>query len=214
VPPKKKGPVDEPAPKPHAAKRKQEAVPPSRDERADALKEWFNKKMKNKDGSMRAQLKLASEYTLPFMTKRLPTGLLSLDVALGGGFPAGAISEVIGAFKSGKSWLYWQLIRQLQYYLGNKMKVLIAMTEMRADKTQGRAAGVAVALADEDINSLDAARVAAGVPKFTKEERQEMKHEIGEISSFMGWREKTSTTESSPPWTPTPTTSSSSTPSA
>lgn len=186
MPPKKKGPLDEPAPKAHAAKKTKDATPPSRDERAGALKEWFNKKMRNKDGSYRAQLKLASEYSLPFMSKRLPTGLLSLDVALGGGFPAGAISEIIGANKAGKSWLYWQVIRQLQYYLGPKMKVLIAMTEMRADKTQGRKAGVAVALNDDDINKMEAARVAAGEPKYTKEERAEMKKEIGEIYELHG----------------------------
>ena len=185
MPPRKKGPVDEPAPKPHAAKKK-EATPPSRDERAAALQEWFNKKMKNKDGSFRAQLKLASEYALPFMTKRLPTGLLTLDVELKGGFPAGGFSEIIGPKNSCKSWLYWQVIRQLQYYLGEKMKVLIAMTEMRADKTQGRLAGVAVALNKEDIAKLEGARVKAGLPKFTREEQQEMSHEIGEIYELHG----------------------------
>lgn len=185
MPPRRKGPVDEPAPKAHAAKKK-DTAPPSRDERAAALVEWFNKKMRNKDGSMRAQLKLASEYTLPFMTKRLPTGLLSLDVELGGGFPAGAISEIIGANKAGKSWMYWQVIRQLQYYLGEKMKVLIAMTEMRADKTQGRACGVKVGLNPEDINKMEQARVASGGAKYTKEERLDMTREIGEIYELHG----------------------------
>ena len=186
MPPRRKGPVDEPAPKAHAAAKKKDMTPPSRNERATALVEWFNKKMRNKDGSYRAQLKLASEYSLPFMTKRLPTGLLSLDVELGGGFPAGAVSEIIGANKAGKSWTYWQVTRQLQYYLGDKMKVLIAMTEMRADKTQGRACGVAVALNEDDINKLEAARVSAGQPKFTKEERAEMRREIGEIYELHG----------------------------
>jgi RecA/RadA recombinase len=186
MPPKKKGPVDNPAPKAHAAKKKDNNTPPSRDERAAALKEWINKKFRNKDGSVRAQLKLASEYTLPFMTKRLPTGLLSLDVELRGGFPAGGLSQVIGYRNAGKSWLYWQVIRQLQYYLADKMKVLIAMTEMRADRTQGRAAGVAVALNDEDIELLERARVKLGLAKFTKEEVASMKHEIGEIYELHG----------------------------
>ena len=187
MPPKKKGPVDEPMPKAHAAKKK-EATQPIRDERAAALKEWFNKKMRNKDGSIRAELKAASEYALPWTSMRLPTGLLSLDTELRGGFPAGGVSQIIGYRNSGKSWLYWQVIRQLQNpnFLGKKMKVLLAMTELRADRTQGRASGVAVALNKEEVDRLDRGRVRLGKAPFTAEHRKWLMNEVGQIDELHG----------------------------
>lgn len=186
MPPKKKGPMDEPTLKPHAAPKRKEAAPPSRDERSVALKEWFNKKMKNKDGSYRAQLKSASEYALPWTYKRLPTGLLSLDTELRGGFPAGGVSQIIGYRNTGKTWLYWQIIRQLQSFLGKKMKVLLAMTEGRADRTQGRASGVVVAFNKEEVERLDRGRIHLGRPPFTPEQRKWLLAEIGQIDELHG----------------------------
>jgi RecA/RadA recombinase len=149
---------------------------PSRGDRAAAIMEFVNTKMKG-----HAQIKLASDYVLPFMTKRLPTGLLSLDVELAGGFPAGGISQIVGAKNSGKSYCAWQVIRQQQFYKGDDLMVLLAMTEMRADRTQAKRAGVAISLGDEDIAALEKARIEQGLPKFTKEELAELKREVGTI---------------------------------
>lgn len=154
---------------------------PTRGERAAAIMEFVNTKMKG-----HAQLKLASEYVLPFMTKRLPTGLLSLDVELGGGFPAGGVSQIVGPKNSGKSYLAWQVIRQQQFYKGDDLMVLLAMTEMRADRTQAKRAGVAISLGDEDIAELESARVEQGLPKFTKEELVELRREVGTIHEVHG----------------------------
>lgn len=173
MPPKKK---EETAPKKSDSKS-----PPTRDERATALLEWANKKMKG-----RAQLKLASDYVLPFMTKRMPTGLLSLDVELRGGFPCGGVSQIVGIKNSGKTYLAWQVIRQQQFYKGKSFKALLAMTEMRADRGQARLAGVAISLGDEDIDALGRARADQGLPKFTKEEIATLRHEIGEIHEVHG----------------------------
>lgn len=164
--------------------RKDREIPdriPSRQERGEAFVSAFNKSMKG-----HALIKNASEYTLPYMTKRLPTGLLSLDIELGGGFPAGGLSQIMGEKNAGKSYLTWQVIRQCQEILGKQLMVLLAMTEMRADRTQARRAGVAIALADADIESLDRARIANGWPPFTDEERAEMKHEVGTIHELHG----------------------------
>jgi len=158
--------------------KKTEAAPkmPPRSSRAAELMEWVNKKMKG-----HAQLKVASEYVLPFMTRRMHTGLLSLDVELRGGFPCGGLSQLVGPYNSGKTYLAWQVIRQQQYFKGDDVSVLLAMTEMRADRTQARLAGVAISLGDEDIDNLDRARAAAGIPKFTKEERDDLRREVGTI---------------------------------
>lgn len=154
---------------------------PSRDERAAALVERTNKKMKG-----HAQIKLASSYVLPYMSKRMPTGLLTLDVELRGGFPCGGLSQIVGVKNSGKTYLAWQVIRQQQFYKGDKFKALLAMTEMRADRTQAKLAGVAISLGDEDIELLEKARVEQGMARFTKEEVAVLKHEIGTIHEVHG----------------------------
>jgi RecA/RadA recombinase len=170
--------------RPKKEEKKQKEVPsgiPNRDQRAAALVDFVNKKMKG-----RAQIKLASEYSLPFMTKRLPTGLLSLDAELRGGFPAGGLSQIVGPKNSGKSWMAWQVIRQLQYYLGDKMKVLMAMTEMRADRLQARLAGVEISLGDDDLIKLNEGRIANGHPSLTDSEVNALKKEIGTIHEVHG----------------------------
>ena len=169
--PRRKGAEAEAAPKP-----KKGVAAPNRNELATALMEEFNKKMRG-----RAEICMASELSMPYITKRLPTDILTLDVELRGGFPSCGVSQLVGPKNAGKSYLYWQVIKQLQNILGPKMMVLLAMNEMRADKTQARLAGVKVALADEDIDALDDSRVRNGWPKFTKEQRAEMKEEIGQI---------------------------------
>lgn len=170
----KKGAVAAPAPK--AAGNKKNLVLPSRNELAAALMEQMNHKMRG-----RAEICSASDLSMPYITKRLPSGLLTLDLELRGGFPSCGVSQLVGPKNAGKSYIYWQVIRQLQAILGEKMMVLLAMNEMRSDKTQGRKAGVKVALAQEDIDALDDARVRNGWAAFTKEERAEMQEQIGQI---------------------------------
>lgn len=158
------------------ASRKKEVIIPTRNEMAALLMEEFNKKMNG-----RAEICKASELSMPYITKRLPTGILTLDLELRGGFPSSGVSQLVGPKNAGKSYLYWQVIRQLQRILGKNMMALLAMNEMRSDKTQARLAGVKVALADEDIEALDESRIRNGWPKFTKEERADMKEEVGQI---------------------------------
>ena len=167
---------------PPKPKAKEEATPssiPSRRDVALALRDTFNKKYRGK-----MTLQSGDQYRMPYMTKRLRTGLLTLDVELRGGFPAGGLSQIAGPKNSGKSWMYWQVIRQLQKSLGDKMSVLLAMTEMRADKGQGRLAGVHVAYADEDIKAMNRARLRSGRPELTPEQIADMKHQIGTIDEL------------------------------
>lgn len=160
---------------------KQGSAPPSRDERAAAFAARFNHTMKG-----HGMVKKASEYSLPYMTRRLPTGILSVDLELRGGFPAGGLSQIAGPKNAGKSFLYWQMIRQLQHFLGEKMKVLLVMIEMRADRAQGRLAGVKIALADVDIAEMNKGRVENGQSPMTKEEVASLKTEVGTIDEMHG----------------------------
>ena len=185
APKKEKGEVlSEDLEKKAAAKKKtksKEEDLPSREDMAAILMEEVNNKLKG-----RAELVKASDLSMPFITKRFPTGFLTLDLALRGGFPCGGVSQIVGPENSGKSYLYWQIIRQLQSIFKERMMVLLAMTEMRADRTQGRSTGVAVAYSDEDIESMNKARVDNGYPEFTEGEVASMKHEIGTIHEAHG----------------------------
>ncbi len=158
---------------------KEEIKIPSRDERAALLMETVNKKARG-----RAVLMSASDYVLPYLTKRLPTGLLSLDIALRGGFPAGGISQVAGFRNAGKSWISWQVIRQLQHMLGNKLKVLLAMTEIPADRDQARKAGVRISMGQYYIDETNKARVQAGYPPLSKEEVAGLLDQVGTIDEL------------------------------
>ena len=154
----------------------------TRADRAAALMEFVDKNM---DG--RAELVRASELSLPYITKRWPTGLLSLDLELRGGWPAAGLSQVVGPKNAGKDYLVWQTIRQGQYLLGDRFYALLAQTEMRADRTQGRMVGAQVALSKDDIASMDRARVNNGYPPFTDEEKASLMHEVGHIHEAHGY---------------------------
>jgi RecA/RadA recombinase len=153
-----------------------------RADRAAALMEHVNKKM-----SGRAELVRASELSLPYITKRWPTGLLSLDLELRGGWPSAGVSQIVGPKNAGKDYLVWQTLRQGQHMLGNRFYALLAQTEMRADRTQGRAVGCQVAMSEEDIVSMERARVNNGWPEYTEEEKASLRYEVGHIHEAHGY---------------------------
>lgn len=175
---KRRAAEEKPAPKPAIEKktRAKDAPIPTRDERAAALLEDTNKALKG-----RAIIQRASEYQLPFLTKRLPTGLLTVDTDLRGGWPAGGISQLIGRRNAGKDMFIWMTIRQLQSFLGPKMKVLLAYNEHQADRQQARLLGVQISMGHKDIEAMNKARSENGWPEFTKEEIQNLTTEVGTI---------------------------------
>jgi len=163
---------------PGAAKT-QEAKMPSRNERRDAV---FAKVAKNKG----IQLMSSSDVELVWRHMRLQTGLISFDTEMMGGFPCAGISEIKGRFSVGKSYLTWQVVRQLQYLLREKMKVLFAISEMRLDITQGRKAGVVVGYSSEDVAAMERAEVARGGESFTKEQWADLTTTVGQIDEMYG----------------------------
>lgn len=156
--------------------KKSEQTGLSRAERAAALMADVNKKFRG-----RAVLKSAVDYQLPWYTKRLPTGLLTLDLTLKGGWPAGGLSQIIGRKNSGKSLLAWHTIREMQRILGNELSVLLAMTEMAADRTQARAAGVQITLGKEEIAVQNEIRRLTGKPPLTQKEIDALWPQVGTI---------------------------------
>jgi RecA/RadA recombinase len=152
-----------------SVKNQKDGAPLSRAERAAALMDEVNKKMKG-----RAILKAASDYVLPWSVKRVPTGLLTLDIELRGGFPCGGISQIVGRRNAGKTLLAWQCVRQLQHFIGNKLMVLLAMTEIPADRSQARKVGVQIHLGDDELYALNEGRMLRGEKPLTRKEADEL----------------------------------------
>jgi len=128
----------------------------------------------------KVQVRLAKDYKTPFNLRR-PTGLLSLDLALGGGFPAGGCSQVYGARSSGKTHICFCVAGQIQKHYGNNSVILIAMSEMRSDVGFARMSGVCVRYSDYEIEEYDKIRKNKGLPPFTSEERADLQKQIGEV---------------------------------
>lgn len=96
----------------------------------------------------------SNEYHMPWSLKRLPTGIIDLDIALNGGFPAGGLSFLIGKQGVGKTWLANQVIREQQELFGDDCNIAWISTEMPYDKLQGQLCGVAAPLSNKEIDKM------------------------------------------------------------
>jgi recombination protein RecA len=97
---------------------------------------------------------IADEYTMPWMLKRLSTGILDLDIALSGGLPAGGMSFFTGKQGVGKNWLANQIIREHQKRHENTT-VAVVSTEMVYDKLFAKNCDVRVSLSDREIAEIN-----------------------------------------------------------
>jgi recombination protein RecA len=86
-----------------------------------------------------------TDVEVPYDT-RLPTGILSLDVALKGGFPAGSLIQIFGPEAAGKDYLTNLVIADLQRRLGDAANVAYATFGYVPDASLMRMAGVDMGL--------------------------------------------------------------------
>jgi len=121
----------------------------------------------------------ANEYTMPWMVKRLPTGLIDLDIALSGGLPAGGMSFFTGKQGVGKNWLANQVIREHQLRHGENTSIAVVNTEMAYDKIFARDCGVQVALSPIEIAELNSQTERASGEGLSKEEISELREQVG-----------------------------------
>jgi recombination protein RecA len=122
----------------------------------------------------------AGEYTMPWMMKRLPTGILDLDIALGGGLPAGGMTFLTGKQGVGKNWLVNQIIRHHQERHGDKTSVAVVSTEMIYDKEYAQLCGVKVAMSDREISEIKA-QYAKHEEPFLPEFEAQLRGQIGDF---------------------------------
>jgi RecA/RadA recombinase len=113
---------------------------------------------------------------------RRPTGITSLDVELGGGFPASATTVLVGPDGAGKDYLLWKTAAQVQKIYGEDFCMCAFLTEFKADKPFMRDfCGLEIAFSDEELDAYDDALTSIGKPKLTDERREELQTQTGEI---------------------------------
>ena len=159
-------------PKKAAAKK---PAPPSRSKRMGALKT----KMAKRFGET-VIFDQATEVEYPWSLRR-PTGIISIDLALAGGFPAGAVSQVWGKFSSGKTMLGLMCMAQVQKNYGNDAVVVYSSHGYGLDMSQARAAGCQIALTAEEMQRMKRIVLAATGAEMTPEEEKGLLYQPGDF---------------------------------
>ncbi len=134
-----------------------------------------------KKSEWRSYVDKASNTVSPFKLRR-PSGILALDIALGGGFPAGGICQIAGPDGVGKNALCHQTIAQLQRIYGEESTIAWACTEFALDKPFAQLFGVVVPMSDDEVELESMARKRDGRPLLTKDQLAEMQRSLGEFT--------------------------------
>ena len=154
-----------------AAKKKvqeTQVVRPDFDE-IDALIAKLNSELK--DG----KIVRASEIDGSFLLRR-PTGITSLDIEIGGGFPARGVTQLVGAENSGKTALAFQACKNVQQIYGDEARIALLMVE-GFDKAFAKSLGFHVGYLDKEIEYLARAHNA----QLTEDQIAYMKKEVGKV---------------------------------
>ena len=130
-----------------------------------------------------ARLSTGKDYTLPGITLRRPTGICSVDIGIGGGFPAGGIGQIIGEPSSGKTFIAMKTAAMVQQYYGEEFAGAVAMTEHRFDKlrAKSKAIGLRTSLSEDEIEELEWSYKEndPNFPGFTPEELDHYRDQVG-----------------------------------
>lgn len=125
-------------------------------------------------------LKRARESSNPYMLRR-PTFALSMDIATGGGFPAGGVSQIAAPPGVGKNALCNQTISACQQIYGDDACIAWIWTEVAYDKVHARINGVVVPSSDYELKLENLQRKKNGWKPLTKAQIDKRKIELGEF---------------------------------
>ena len=128
----------------------------------------------------RVIVQTGAEFANVFLLRR-PSGITSLDLAIGGGFPAGGLSQIIGADGVGKDYLVNRTLANLQLVYGKDTSIALAMTELAYDKVWAKKCGVDITLTPTEIAEYEESIHR----KFTPEEKQWAVTQTGNIQQIM-----------------------------
>lgn len=122
----------------------------------------------------------ADEAPNTYMLRR-PTGIIELDIDLGGGFPAGGCCMISGPDNSGKTWLLLKTMAMQQKLYGHACRLLFVLTEGMFPFDQAINAGLKVKVPDEMLEQWQQWRALRGMPLYTPEELMAFKEEPGQV---------------------------------
>lgn len=128
-----------------------------------------------------------SERTHSSYMLRRPTGILSLDIAMAGGWPAAAPSVIVGPDGAGKDYLLWRTMAEAQRIYGEEFCSAVYFTEFRMDKRYMKdLCGFQIAFSEQEIEEMDRARRAIGQPSFSASQLDHYRHQIGSFIAIYG----------------------------
>jgi recombination protein RecA len=125
----------------------------------------------------RGRVRRASEYILPHLMRRCPSGFPSLDVATAGGLPSGTFVEIVGGPGTGKTELATEYMAKQQEIFGDACALAAAMTEFHFDKMYAKRRGLRIALSDEEIAAME----RADGEEYDAEDVAYLKDQVGEF---------------------------------
>jgi RecA/RadA recombinase len=127
----------------------------------------------------------ASEVPPPYFLRR-PTGIMGLDIALAGGFPAGGGSILSGPYGSCKSWMLWRLFAMQQRIYRERFKGALVCTEGPPDLDYMRKSGLHIQVSATELENIDRTRYSRGEPLLTHEEIDTYGRQIGTVDLIRG----------------------------
>lgn len=142
----------------------------------------------NKQFKGGAVIREGSNINNVFVLRR-PSGVTSLDIAVGGGLPAGGLTQVIGKFSAGKSYLCNLIMAEAQRNYGDDFAAAVCMTEQRYDKSFAKwKCGLRVAYSDDEIDVLRRGYRENGHPdfEFTPDQVLWLKDQVGTFTETLG----------------------------
>ena len=141
---------------------------------------WMARTNSDKRYQGRVLVRKAGDVQSPYMLRR-STGLLSLDLALGGGVHACGATEIKGVESAGKTYMAYRIAGEIQRTYQEQANILIACTEILPDKGFARQAGFCIDYSPEEIQEYERMIVEQGGQPFTPEEVADLRTSIGTV---------------------------------
>lgn len=164
------------------ARRKKKTAAQSEQERKDEAIRLLVQSFQSKDRSLIHRVEDAgSSYML-----RRPTGVMELDIDLGGGFPAGGCSMISGPDNSGKTYLLLKTLAMQQRIYGEAARLAFGVAEGSFPYGQALDAGLRIAIPDDILDQWQEWRRLRGIPQFTKAELLNYKKTVGAVYVYGG----------------------------
>lgn len=118
---------------------------------------------------------------------RRPTGLISLDLAMAGGWPAAAPSVLVGPDGVGKDYLLWRTAAESQRIFGEDFCMACYFTEFKPDKKYMKDyCGFQIAMSEDEITELNEAKLRITGAELTNVEIDHYRHQIGTFIPIVG----------------------------